>query len=115
MRRCSLSAPKTFAPGPVKSSAPPTCPKSALSPLPLIRQLPPLPTTRIRDEKCYASGASGHQPTLTPLKKLFFSDTQLTDAGLEKLKGLTALQSLGLSHTKVTDVGLEKLKGLTAL
>src|SRR5262249_559974 len=62
MRRCSLSAPKTFAPGPMKSSVPPTCPKSALSPLPLIRQLPPLTTTRIRDEKCYASGASRHQP-----------------------------------------------------
>src|SRR5215212_8399871 len=66
MRRCSLSAPKTFAPGPMKSSAPPTCPKSALSPLPLIRQLPPLTTTRIRDEKCYASGASRHQPSQGP-------------------------------------------------
>src|SRR4051794_38756062 len=66
MRRCSLSAPKTFAPGPMKSSAPPTCPKSALSPLPLIRQLPPRRTTRIRDEKCYASGASRHQPSLVP-------------------------------------------------
>src|SRR6516165_7885169 len=65
MSRCSLSAPKTFAPGPMKSSVPPTCPKSALSPLPLIRQLPPLTTTRIRDEKCYASGASRHQPSLT--------------------------------------------------
>src|SRR3954453_18718232 len=64
MRRCSRSAPKTCAPGPRKSSAPPTCPKSALSPLPLIRQLPPRPTTRIRDEKCYASGASRHQPSL---------------------------------------------------
>src|SRR3954466_12413765 len=71
MRRCSLSAPKTFAPGPMKSSAPPTCPKSALSPLPLIRQLPPLTTTRIRDEKCYASGASRHQPraSLKALRK----------------------------------------------
>src|SRR5437016_3363808 len=43
--------------------APPICPKSALSPLPLIRRLMPLPTTRIRDEKLYAFAEPGHHPT----------------------------------------------------
>src|SRR4051812_18576918 len=90
MRRCSLSAPKTFAPGPMKSSAPPTCPKSTLSPLPLIRRLPPLTTTRIRDEKCYASGASRHQPTGSlrrwgVLVKDRYSHFWLFDAGLKRL------------------------------
>jgi hypothetical protein len=36
-------------------------------------------------------------------------DTQVTDAGLEHLKGLTQLQELDLASTQVTDAGLENL------
>jgi hypothetical protein len=41
--------------------------------------------------------------------------TEITDAGLEHLKGLSALQTLYLNDTKVTDTGLACLKGLTRL
>lgn len=41
--------------------------------------------------------------------------TQITDAGLEHLKGLTSLQELHLCFTQVTDASLEHLKGLTDL
>lgn len=41
--------------------------------------------------------------------------TQMTDAGVENLKGLTNLEALNLMSTSVTDVGLEHLKGLTKL
>jgi Leucine-rich repeat (LRR) protein len=41
--------------------------------------------------------------------------SDVTDVGLEHLKGLTNLQSLILEGTKVTDVGLEHLKGLPRL
>ena len=40
---------------------------------------------------------------------------QVTDAGLEHLKGLANLRVLQLLNTKVTDAGLEHLKGLTSL
>jgi hypothetical protein len=43
------------------------------------------------------------------------SSTQVTDAGLENLKGFTELQTLSLFNTKVTDAGLENLKGLGQL
>src|SRR5215210_6637400 len=94
MRRCSLSPPKTFALGPRKSSAPPTCPKSALSPLPLIRQLPPLTTTRIREEKCYASGASRHQPSPGPHSGVLSGVRAPQDAGR-----LVTTCRLGPEHT----------------
>ncbi|PHS06121.1 MAG: hypothetical protein COA78_14620 [Blastopirellula sp.] len=42
-------------------------------------------------------------------------DTQITDAGLEHLKGMTSLTFLMLNNTQVTDSGLEHLKGLTSL
>jgi len=41
--------------------------------------------------------------------------TNVTDAGLEHLKGSTGLKSLNLADTNVTDAGLEHLKGLTGL
>ena len=44
-----------------------------------------------------------------------FNDTQLTDTGLERIKGLSELQGLSLTNTQVTDTGLEHLKGLTKL
>ena len=40
---------------------------------------------------------------------------QITDAGLEHLKGLSQFQWLGRGNTKVTDVGLEHLKRLNQL
>jgi hypothetical protein len=39
----------------------------------------------------------------------------VTDAGLERLKGLARLRWLDLERTRVTDAGLECLKGLTQL
>jgi len=43
------------------------------------------------------------------------SNTQVTDADLEHLKGVTSIHSLELSNTQVSDAGLEHLKGLTDL
>ena len=48
-----------------------------------------------------------HQESLTAL---YLWGTQVTDAGLEHLKGLTSLTSLDLSGTQVTDAGVEALK-----
>jgi hypothetical protein len=56
-----------------------------------------------------------HLKGLTSLKRLDLYSTQITDAGLEHLKGLTGLQSLDLRSTQITDAGLEHLKGLTSL
>ena len=40
---------------------------------------------------------------------------EITDAGLEHLKGLTNLEVLGLDDANITDAGLRRLKGLTNL
>lgn len=45
----------------------------------------------------------------------WLDDTQVTDAGLEHLKGLTGLVQLSLINTEITDRGLEHLKGLSEL
>src|ERR1700747_2566548 len=68
MRHCSVSACKTFVPGPMIASAPPICPKSALSPRPLIRPPTTFPTTRIRDENLDACGVPGHPPPVRVLR-----------------------------------------------
>jgi hypothetical protein len=44
------------------------------------------------------------------LQYLNIGETQVTDAGLEHLKGLTVLQRLDLRGTKVTPAGVEQLK-----
>ena len=49
-------------------------------------------------------------PHFAPLKGLDLSRTQVTDAGLEHLKGLTKLQSLDLRGTQATDEGAKKLQ-----
>ncbi len=50
-----------------------------------------------------------------PVIRVDFSRTEVTDDGLELLKGLTSLQVLALNDTEVTDEGLEHLEGLTNL
>jgi len=47
--------------------------------------------------------------------EVYFSGTDVTDAGLEHVRGLVELQVLDLHGTQVTDAGLEHLKGLTKL
>jgi len=43
------------------------------------------------------------------------ANAQITDAELQRLKGLTNMEALILQSTSVTDTGLEHLKGLTSL
>ena len=56
-----------------------------------------------------------HLKGLTCLQTLELKQPNVTDAGLEHLKGLTQLQSLDLIGTQVTDAGLKHLEGLTQL
>ena len=56
-----------------------------------------------------------HLKGLTSLQMLSLGDTQITDAGLEHLEGLTNLQYLDLYGTQITDAGLEHLERLTNL
>jgi len=49
------------------------------------------------------------------LQTLYLNGTQVTDAGLKHLEGFTKLQHLGLKRTRITDAGLVHLKGLTQL
>ena len=58
---------------------------------------------------------TGTPQGVDPAERAVPRRTQVTDAGLEHLKGLTQLQGLSLSGTQVTDAGLEHLKGLTQL
>ena len=48
-------------------------------------------------------------------QNLDLHETQLTDHGLEYLKGLTNLGSLNLSSTQIGDAGLYHLTGLSSL
>ena len=50
-----------------------------------------------------------HLKGLTGLQYLWLGG-KITDAGIEHLKGLTGLQFLGLSGTQVTDAGVQRLK-----
>jgi hypothetical protein len=52
---------------------------------------------------------------LAQLQDLALDKTQITDAGLAHLKELAQLQNLALDETQVTDAGLEHLKGLVQL
>ena len=52
---------------------------------------------------------------LTLLHELYLAETQVTDAGLVHLQGLSQLRHLELDRTHVTDAGLVNLKGLTQL
>ncbi len=52
---------------------------------------------------------------LTHVTSLYLDDTRVTDAGLEQIGWMTTLRVLLLSNTKTTDAGLGHLKGLTKL
>ena len=56
-----------------------------------------------------------HLKGLTSLNKLRLKGAQVTDAGLKHLKGMTSLWYLDLRNTQITDAGLEHLNGLTSL
>ena len=47
---------------------------------------------------------------MTKLAYLSLVGTQITDAGLEHLKGMNQLRHLYLDRTKITDVGGKKLQ-----
>jgi hypothetical protein len=54
--------------------------------------------------------------TLTKLRELNLYETGVTDADLQRLRGMPALQVLTLSgNTKITDAGLECVQGLHGL
>ena len=53
----------------------------------------------------YEEGASAN-----PVIRVTLMDTQVTDAGLEHLKGMTNLRYLHLGDTQVTDAGVNELK-----
>ena len=56
-----------------------------------------------------------HLKGLTHLRLLCLFDTQVTDAGLEHLKGLTrGLETLELSGTRVTDEGVKSFRQASA-
>ena len=56
-----------------------------------------------------------HLKGLTNLESLILEDTQITGVGLVHLKGLTNLEALWLRGTQITDAGLVHLKGLPKL
>ena len=56
-----------------------------------------------------------HLKGLTSIEELSLGRTRVTDAGFEHLKQLTRLKQLNVTDTQVTDAGLEQLKGLTNL
>lgn len=49
------------------------------------------------------------------LESLILAETQITDVGLEHLKGLTTVQTLSLKGAKITDTGLAYLRSMTKL
>ncbi len=56
-----------------------------------------------------------HLKGLGKLEQLWLGGTAVTDVGLAYLAGLASLQSVDLASTKVTDAGLVHLKGLDGL
>ena len=47
---------------------------------------------------------------MADLKKLSLADTEVTDAGLERLRELSKLQELDLTDTDVSDDGVKKFQ-----
>ena len=50
-----------------------------------------------------------------PVAKVILSGAEVTDIGLENVKGLTSVRTLLLNNTQITDAGLEHLNVLTNL
>ena len=89
---------------------------------------PGSPSDGLPARKCYGRprwvGSRKHgqrrrtraSPGLSDVRsRLIPRHTQVTDAGLARLRGLTQLEELFLDSTQVTDAGLEHLRGLTQL
>jgi len=51
-----------------------------------------------------------HFRKLSQLRRLDLDGTQVTDSGLENLRGLTQLRDLNLNGTDVTDAGVQLLR-----
>ena len=49
-------------------------------------------------------------PAVTELEELRLGGTQVSDAGLERLKGMTKLNWLELGRTQVTEAGINELQ-----
>jgi Leucine Rich repeat len=64
---------------------------------------------------CISDAGIDRLKGLTNLEHLGLAGTQITDAGLVCLKGKTKLADLGLEDTAITDAGLVHLQGLTNL
>jgi len=52
---------------------------------------------------------------LPELRGVYLDHTAVTDAGVERLKGLIQLEELRLKATRITDAGLKHLEGLSQL
>jgi len=74
-----------------------------------------LDTIHLRDHRQVSDAGLEHLKGLTRLTALTLNNTRVSDAGLEHLKELTSLTTLGLSGTRVSDAGLKHLKELTRL
>ena len=56
-----------------------------------------------------------HLKGMTKLVELYFEGQKITDVGMAHLQGLVNLENLNLRRTQITDSGLVHLKGLTKL
>jgi hypothetical protein len=80
-----------------------------------IHSTPPKTLNAIVNSKEVTDAGLEHLKGLTSLLTLDLNNTKVTDAGVVYFKGMTSLQTLWLNNTKVADSGLEHLKGLTSL
>jgi hypothetical protein len=69
-----------------------------------------------REEWPYADDLAEKIGTFTELTDLDLTETHITDAGLEHLKGLHRIESLNLSgNSEVTDAGIQYMQGFANL
>ena len=77
-------------------------------------QYDPSNTTGQPTEPAWLRGLLGND-LFANVTVVVLDHSEISDAGLEHLKGLTQLQELRLDYTRVTDAGVQNLKGLTRL